>query len=551
MKYCTLWKNAIGFSTINIYSGNKNSSGGNGSERRKRNVGQLAKNGTHERLPREYVDQRAKSLKKIRKQKKHRHATSNVRSIEYVANESLHQSSSAEEMHDPAKSYCPHFDECSGCSLSVNFDRSPTIERARSFFEKLGKRYDFPIHMGNLIHWRYKARLAVRRCSRSGDVLVGLFRHGSHDCIDIPQCVAHHPALNAVGDLIRDEIVKCNVEPYDETKGTGNLRYVQLQIVDAENPDYKEEFLDNASAQSRSKSMVQIVLVWNAQHFDKKDTVLKLFSRTIWESRFIDRRGLNSSFEVHSVHVNFQPMRSNTIMGERTVLLYGSEESLTRFGKLSIYFGPQAFMQVNPGAMNMALERMRPWVPVGSRVADLHAGVGTISLAMASSQKLQLLRLIEISSAGKKYFWKSWRTLMNVLAKNQKQNPLEIDNTIVGDRVEYIVAAAGEDPARWLKCIDVAICDPPRKGLENSLLDFLCGNDGKNRLANWSSQRRGLPKRLIYLSCGWPAFERDCKALLRSGVWELRMAEGFLFFPGADHIETLAIFDLKLFENDV
>jgi tRNA/tmRNA/rRNA uracil-C5-methylase (TrmA/RlmC/RlmD family) len=50
------------------------------------------------------------------------------------------------------------------------------------------------------------------------------------------------------------------------------------------------------------------------------------------------------------------------------------------------------------------------------------------------------------------------------------------------------------------------------------------------------------PRRLIYLSCGWRAFERDAAAL-GSGRWRLASAEAFLFFPGTDALETLAVFD--------
>ena len=48
--------------------------------------------------------------------------------------------------------------------------------------------------------------------------------------------------------------------------------------------------------------------------------------------------------------------------------------------------------------------------------------------------------------------------------------------------------------------------------------------------------------RLIYLSCGFAAFQRDCDALVKSGEWRLTHAEGFNFFR-SDHVETLAVFD--------
>jgi len=33
------------------------------------------------------------------------------------------------------------------------------------------------------------------------------------------------------------------------------------------------------------------------------------------------------------------------------------------------------------------------------------------------------------------------------------------------------------------------------------------------------------------------------RALLSSGLWKLRSADGFLLFPGSDHIESVVVFD--------
>mmetsp|Transcript_1431 Transcript_1431/g.2912 ORF Transcript_1431/g.2912 Transcript_1431/m.2912 type:complete len:89 (-) Transcript_1431:1409-1675(-) len=65
-------------------------------------------------------------------------------------------------------------------------------------------------------------------------------------------------------------------------------------------------------------------------------------------------------------------------------------------------------------------------------------------------------------------------------------------------------------------------------------------------------------RRLIYISCGFPAFKRDAALLTgeqdpapprpRSDrrLWRLVHTEGHVLFPGSDHVETLAIFDRVL-----
>jgi tRNA/tmRNA/rRNA uracil-C5-methylase (TrmA/RlmC/RlmD family) len=84
-----------------------------------------------------------------------------------------------------------------------------------------------------------------------------------------------------------------------------------------------------------------------------------------------------------------------------------------------------------------------------------------------------------------------------------------------------------------LNC-DYVIVDPPRKGLDDEVISALT--------ADLTCQAEA-PQRLIYISCGFKAFRRDCDALVGSKLWTLIHAEGHVLFPGSDHIETLAIFD--------
>ena len=79
---------------------------------------------------------------------------------------------------------------------------------------------------------------------------------------------------------------------------------------------------------------------------------------------------------------------------------------------------------------------------------------------------------------------------------------------------------------------NIILVDPPRKGLEEPVLNLLCSSSINAKL-------------LVYVSCGFEAFKRDCGALLDSGKLSLNQAEGHLLFPGSDAIETLAFFVAK------
>ena len=82
---------------------------------------------------------------------------------------------------------------------------------------------------------------------------------------------------------------------------------------------------------------------------------------------------------------------------------------------------------------------------------------------------------------------------------------------------------------------EVMIVDPPRRGLDRGVLDLLMNKHA-------SAKAKDL-KKLIYISCGFDALEKDTRELLSSGYWKIKSADGFVMFPGSDHIETVAVFD--------
>ena len=79
---------------------------------------------------------------------------------------------------------------------------------------------------------------------------------------------------------------------------------------------------------------------------------------------------------------------------------------------------------------------------------------------------------------------------------------------------------------------DVVLVDPPRKGLCDDVRDALLRRPRK---------RNRKPRRLLYVSCGFDALKRDLDALVAK--WTLVHVQGHVLFPGADHIETLAVLD--------
>jgi hypothetical protein len=122
------------------------------------------------------------------------------------------------------------------------------------------------------------------------------------------------------------------------------------------------------------------------------------------------------------------------------------------------------------------------------------------------------------------------------------------------ERVTYMQANAASALYRGQALgADVLVVDPPRKGLDEVVLQQLSRKYNPNQMyaegptlishlprhtVNWTNDVRTL----IYVSCGFDALARDLDALLSSNAgWKLESATGYVLFPGSNHVETVVV----------
>ena len=193
---------------------------------------------------------------------------------------------------------------------------------------------------------------------------------------------------------------------------------------------------------------------------------------------------------------------------------------------IPLHFPPNVFRQANLDAFTNIVGRIRERVISDSshqrRSSDLptcielYGGVGTIGLHLSD-------------------------IVSSLVSSDENPNNLKSFNksvsafpTEVQSRLEYKQKNAADmvtSEADLFKNCNILVLDPPRKGLDGEVVDYLCQTGWQQSL-----------KLVIYVSCGFQAFQRDCDAMLKSGHWKLEFAEGYLLFPGSDAIETLAFF---------
>lgn len=175
---------------------------------------------------------------------------------------------------------------------------------------------------------------------------------------------------------------------------------------------------------------------------------------------------------------------------------------------------PYVFRQANLDAFDAIVRQVRRSVPTGARVVEWYAGVGVLGLSLA--EDVRWVRCSDVQPPHAAF------------AASRMLLPHHLQR-----RITYARGAAHEriDDARGA---DTAIVDPPRKGLDAELLDALCGRHGACTDI----------RTLVYVSCGFPALTRDMASLLASG-WCIRdnEATAYVLFPGANHIETVVVFE--------
>ena len=499
---------------------------------------------------------------------------------------------------------CEHFGLCSGCVVGNNVGNVDIVQSAKLFFSStaIRKRRADVIHPyddddddddddglavewvveekddgfyklvvpSNVTQWRTQAKLAVAPKSSGGwakdGCQFGLYQRGTHDVLSIPHCAVHHPSINRAVEALVKATEKVGTPAFLENSREGGLRYVQLQV-------------------ERATGRICLTLVWNAETL--KETQPSL-------SRLVKELNKQEPDLWHSIWCNCNDGLGNNIFSRslrRWHRLSGPEfirEPLPVGDQGWLYFSPLTFRQGNMDGFDILAIDVAREVPAGSKVCELYAGVGLLGLTAlayhAVGEPLEWVRCSDENPANPKSFKRTVEslppnmtgrrqgkfqtkdeddsdgeglTLRELAALMESGKPLPEKQRKQQEKTSYVVASAGKAlRAGQALGAQVMIVDPPRKGLEDDVLDELCKPfnpdqpyvDSASLLTmadekvNWANDIQTL----IYVSCGFDALARDCERLLSSqGDWVLERATGYILFPGSDHVETLCIFKRK------
>jgi len=323
--------------------------------------------------------------------------------------------------------------------------------------------------------FRLRARLAIR--GRRGSPKLGLFQLGTHRVVHIPNCSVQHPLVNRVAAVVRRALVDADVIPYSEAAHLGLARYLQVVV-------------------ERGSQSAQVVLVGNCPTVEPLAACLDLIRERLGN-------------DLHSLWFNAHCERSNTILGPEFQNWCGPASVIEHFGGAAVHYPPGAFGQSNLDIAERIVEHVRAQVPEGARVAEFYAGVGAIGLSLLP--RVREIRMNEVSPH-------SLQGMALGLAGLDPASRIKVE-IVPGPAGEACLAASGAD---------VVIADPPRRGLDRELLEYL-------------GERP--PELFVYVSCGLESFLADTVRLTSRGQLRLRGLTAFNLMPFTEHVETVACFE--------
>jgi tRNA/tmRNA/rRNA uracil-C5-methylase (TrmA/RlmC/RlmD family) len=375
---------------------------------------------------------------------------------------------------DPSQG-CPHRPPCPGCPRFGEHGIAPAALGALDALARAHGLPDVSVTSGQTAGFRLRARLAIR--GRLGSPKVGLFELGTHRVVHIPKCSVQHPLINRVAAVVRRALVDARVTCYSDKAHLGVARYLQVVV-------------------ERSSQSAQVVIVANTAT-----------AGPLAECFDLIRERLGS--ELHSLWFNANCERANTILGSDFQNWCGPAAVIERFGGAAVYYPPGAFGQNNLDIAQDIVEHVRAQIPQDARVAEFYAGVGAIGLSVLT--RVRAIHLNEINPH-------SLYGLDLGLA--------QIDPAVRG-KITVVPGTAG---AACLAAsgAHVVIADPPRKGLDPELTEYLSEHP---------------PERFVYVSCGLDSLLNDAARLTSHGKLRLGALTAFNLLPFTEHVETVACFE--------
>ena len=361
------------------------------------------------------------------------------------------------------KSDCPIAYKCGGCDYRyIDYDYQLILKKKT--LESTFRNMNLDLHINDILKcdnpYFYRNKVQVPVKNHE----FGFYRKFSNDIVEFDKCFIQTELSNNL---------------FNETKKL---------LLDLKIDKYVRHILIKHGVGTDELMLALIVNDFNMPN-------LNVFVKTI----------TSSYSQIKSIILNLNKRDDNVILGNEEKVLFGRDYIVDEFEGLKFKIALKSFYQVNYHQMIKLYSLARDLANVNgnTRLLDLFSGIGTISLFMSKYCK-------EVTGV----------EIVKEAVLNAKDNA-ELNSI---DNATFYLDDARADLTKYLKDKDVVIVDPPRKGLNNDLINSII----KSNI-----------NKIVYISCNPATLARDLKEF--EGKYEIGDINPVDMFPFTTHVETVVL----------
>ena len=375
---------------------------------------------------------------------------------------------------------CPVFKRCGGCSLQHLAYPAQLNFKTRRVKDALLRIGGIDVEVQDCaaspkdFNYRNKAMFPVAKVGEN--LQAGFYAKHSHDVVDIAACPIQHPLINQAFSLVKVWLKENKISIYDEKTHKGLVRQIFARVT--------------------APDALMVGLVATRESIPHIESLID---------------ALMQIETLKSVMINVNSSTGNTLLGDKSLCLYGEDTLLHTIDGLNFKVSLNAFLQVNTDQTESLYRTAMDMADIQKTdtVIDLFCGIGTLTLLAAKKAK-------------KVYGIEYVQTATDNARENAAANQIGNAEFICGD-----CTALFAETAKKAGTVDVLIVDPPRKGLDVALISQIL---------------KAAPKRMVYVSCDPGTLARDLKLL--SEKYAIEEVKPFDMFPQTTHVETVVLLEL-------
>lgn len=378
---------------------------------------------------------------------------------------------------------CPIYEACGGCQLQ-HLEYSQQLVEKRDLVMQALERYLKGVNVkveetiGMEDPWRYRNKSQFQTRLKGQKVIAGLFAEGSHQLLDIDECIVQHPDTTVITNAVKRILEDLKMPIYDGKTMKGIIRTIVVRT-------------------GVQTGEIQLVLVTTRAKLPHKELLLEKLQK-------IDTN-------LVSIVQNINKEKTSLIFGDETVTLYGKDTIHEELGELAFDLSARAFFQLNPTQTVKLYDEIKRAAQLtgNESIVDAYCGVGTIGLWLADGAKE--IRGMDVIH----------ESVVDAKANAKKQ----------GIIAKYVTGTA----EKWLELWsnegfvpDVLTVDPPRTGLDDSLLKTIL---------------KVQPKRFVYTSCNPSTLAKDLQQLTK--VYDIKYIQPVDMFPQTAQVEAVTLLERR------